>query len=221
MAITRVLPTALLALATVATLSAQTTFTPRYTALNNGSGGQASTVLADLNGDGTPDLIKAPYTAIAAGDFNGDGKDDVFFYDYAGGSQLFYVGYGNGSGGFTYKPVPNLPGLVTGEQSLVLAQTADINSDGRPDVVVAYFLAGYVYVRAYINTGTTFTLTSALFSYKAPNGSIGGATGDFTPPVQLLLVTMMRMDMRTLRCASWPAVNRTTSGSSMGMARAT
>jgi hypothetical protein len=187
MLITRVLPAALLSLATVATLSAQTTFTPRYTALNNGSGGQASTVQADLNGDGTPDLIKAAYPALAAGDFNGDGKDDVFSYDYGGGSQLFYVGYGNGSGGFTYKPAPNLPGLVTGEQSLVLAQTADINSDGRPDVVVAYYLSGYVYVRAYINTGSTFTLTGPLFSYKSPNGSIGGATGDFTPPVDLLL----------------------------------
>jgi hypothetical protein len=184
---TRVLPAALLSLATVATLSAQTTFTPRYTALNNGSGGQASTVQADLNGDGTPDLIKGAYTAIAAGDFNGDGKDDVLFYDYVGGSQLFYIGYGNGSGGFTYKAIPNIPGIVTGGQALLLGQTADINGGGRPDVVVAYYLNGYVYVRAYLNTGSTFTLSDVLFSYKSPNGSIGGYTGDQTQPIDLLL----------------------------------
>jgi hypothetical protein len=192
MLMTRVLPAALLALASAASLSAQTTFTPRYTALNGGSGGQASTVQADLNGDGTPDLIKAPYTAIAAGDFNGDGKDDVFFYDYAGGSQLFYVGYGNGSGGFTYKPAPTLPGIVTGSQYNIQGQTTDVNDDGRVDLLLTYPLENGsgiptgVGVRLYLNNGSGFTDKGNIYTYTFPSGATG-VNYDNTPPTQLLL----------------------------------
>lgn len=207
MLMTRVLPAALLALASAVSLSAQTTFAPRYA----GFSGFPGTILqVDLNNDGIPDFIAGwdraqellstgsgsyqrrdlptgSYIPLASGDFNNDGKADVLFYNFTGGSQLFDVGYGDGTGGFTFKPVANLPGFVTGELGFVLGQSADINGDGRPDVVVAYYSSGSINVRAYINTGTTFTLSGVLFSYKSPNGSIGGNPGDYTPPADLLV----------------------------------
>src|SRR5512133_3276362 len=84
-------------------------------------------IQVDLNNDGTPDLLtssrstltsllsgsggsftlhnysypESASTPLASGDFNGDGKADVLFYNSSGGSQLFYVAYGDGQGNFS------------------------------------------------------------------------------------------------------------------------
>jgi hypothetical protein len=197
---------------------AQSSFSPKYVPFNGipqkTGGVPASMLQVDLNGDGIPDVLAdtdsgvqallstggGNYTVhnyslfstsvpLASGDFNGDGKMDVFFYNYTGGSQLFFVGYGDGHGNFSStKPAPNLPGLTTGGQYYVLAQTTDVNGDGRPDIVLAYYNLndGYVYVRPYLNNGQGFTDAGTVFSYAAPNG-IGGPPGDDSPALDFLL----------------------------------
>src|SRR6185437_6367911 len=141
----------------------QTTFAKKFYPLGQYPQFQLQT---DLNGDGIPDffansggsesmellatdpgsyVIHHPttpeknYLPLAAGDFNGDGKNDVFFYDPDGGSKLFWIGYGDGKGGYSsFKQAPNLAGVYTGKLATIVAQTGDFNGDGRPDVALAY-----------------------------------------------------------------------------------
>jgi hypothetical protein len=192
------------------TISAQT-FSPNYYAL----GGRSTNPLqVDLNRDGIPDVIFAsdtfgagallsnastgkfaihkyafngPYTPLAAGDFNGDNKADVVFYDYTGGSHLFYVGYGDGTGNFSsVVAIPNLPGLTTGQQGTVLAQTADFNGDRRPDVAFAYVAqtaTGWALnVVLYLNNGSGFTNAGTIFTRAT-----SGVSYDPTPAIDLLV----------------------------------
>jgi hypothetical protein len=91
--------------------------------LGNGLGGFAAA-------PGTPTLAGLDTVAIAAGDFNLDGKTDVVTSDLNVGTV--HVLLGNGLGGFTEaagSPVAagGGPGLVVG----------DFNLDGKPDIAVA------------------------------------------------------------------------------------
>jgi len=128
---------------------------------------------------------------VAVGDFNGDNKADVVFYDYTGGSHLFYVGYGDGAGNFSsVAAIPNLPNLVSGQHSTIVAQTADFNGDHRPDVAFAYLsqVAGNWVVRVilYLNNGSGFTNAGTIFTFSYPSGTTG-VSGDPTPALDLLL----------------------------------
>jgi hypothetical protein len=200
---------------------AHNSFSPKYVSfygipLKN-HGVPAGMLQVDLNGDGIPDVISATdagiqtllsssggnYTVheyaqffissipLAAGDFNGDGKMDVFFYDFDGGNRLFFTAYGDGHGEFSSTTTaPNIPGIITGQQNYILARTTDINGDGRPDIVFAYFNdnTGYVYARPYLNDGQSFTDAGNVFSYKPPNGFIGSDTDLIhTPALDFLL----------------------------------
>jgi hypothetical protein len=198
------------------TLSAQT-FSPNYYSLG---GRSTHPLQVDLNRDGIPDILFVNDTygteallsnastgkfathrytlpngsftneAIAVGDFNGDNKPDVVFYDYTGGSHLFYVGYGDGAGNFSsLVPIPNLPGITTGQHSAILAQTADFNGDHRPDVAFAYVaqtatgwaLKVVLYLNngsGFTNAGTIFTRTTSGVSYD-PTPGLDFLVGDF------------------------------------------
>ncbi|HZD76180.1 MAG TPA: VCBS repeat-containing protein [Acidobacteriaceae bacterium] len=198
--------------------SAQTTFNPRYTAFSEDPSFTEPPPLellqADLNGDGVPDFIAAQgnqellsnssggYTLhhfsssaleggdmpLVAGDFNGDGKNDVLFYAYTGGSNLFVIGYGDGAGNYpTTKTIPNLPGIVTGEFSEVVAQATDVNGDGRPDLILANLVVSnpsnpIVNVRLYLNNGSGFTDQGNIYS-GAPSQNTNG----YSVGIQLLL----------------------------------
>lgn len=212
MAIHRVLSATLFALASTATLCAQTTFKPTYPA----AFGQTPqyTLQADLNGDGIQDTLsgydepaqallstgggkftlhtyafKGTYIPVVAGDFNADGHNDVLFYNFTGGSQLFEVGYGDGKGNFpTIKTFPNLPGFVTGELGLVQGVATDVNGDGRADILLGYRNSanGSFSVRLFLNSGTGFTNKGDIYTYVLPAGATG-VNYDGTPSLQLSL----------------------------------
>jgi hypothetical protein len=122
------------------------------------------------------------------GDFNGDGKNDVLFYAYTGGSNLFVVGYGDGAGNYpTTKTITNLPGVVTGEFSEVVAQATDVNGDGRPDLILANLVTSNpssptVNVRLYLNNGNGFADQGNIYSAVRQQSFNGTTTG-----IQLLL----------------------------------
>jgi hypothetical protein len=132
------------------------------------------------NGDGT---FKAPTTMILGGfgfanspaiaDFDGDGKLDLAT---SGG-----VFPGNGDG--TFQSFSNGDGTVTGAltiypQAAGDAVTADLNNDGKPDLVIgsAIFLSKFGAVPPVLATTTT-ALTSSL------NPSTAGASVTFTATV--------------------------------------
>jgi FG-GAP-like repeat len=207
-----------LAAAFTSITSAQTTFSPQYSAFSEDPSFTEpppfELLQADLNGDGIPDFIAAQgnqellssssggYTLhhfsssdlvggdmpLVAGDFNGDGKNDVLFYAYTGGSKLFVIGYGDGAGNFpTTKTIPNLPGIVTGEFSEVVAQATDVNGDGRPDLILANLVVSNpssptVNVRLYFNNGNGFTDQGNIYSGTASQNTNGYLAG-----IQLLL----------------------------------
>lgn len=218
MHISRTLLAACAAAAITCVASSQTTFSKKFYSLGQYPQYQLQT---DLNGDGIPDFFtningsetaellstgpgtyaihklsspESNYFPLAAGDFNNDGKNDVLFYDPDGGSKLFWIGYGDGKGGFSsFELAPNLPGITTGNFSTIVAQTGDFNGDGRPDVALAYQKNdsnGYpisIDVELYLNNGNGFTDAGAIYTYAMPTGSGGGVLYHTTPEFDLLV----------------------------------
>jgi hypothetical protein len=121
-----------------------------------------SGAVADVNGDGKPDVVVANFGtgigvllgngngtfqsalttgagssphSVAVGDFNGDGKPDLVVANYInGGGRLGSVSVllGNGDGTF------QLAGAYdSGGHFAISVAVADVNCDGRPDLVVA------------------------------------------------------------------------------------
>jgi hypothetical protein len=137
-----------------------TTTTPDTLVIGDFNGdGKADVLLADttsglytgmevLLGDGSGGFSEAPGSPflvgsnpygigsppIATGDFDGDGKTDLFAmtYDFTNGKFTLLTLLGNGSGGFTlasgvsYSTVSEMDGVVVG----------DFNSDGRTDLAI-------------------------------------------------------------------------------------
>jgi len=117
---------------------------------------QNHVAVADVNGDGTPDLIvthgqnnsvgvllgngngtfqsqttfatgSSPFT-MAVGDVNGDGRPDLVVAN--AGSDTVSVLLGNGNGTFQSQSI-----IATGSNPLGVA-VADVNGDGKPDLIV-------------------------------------------------------------------------------------
>ena len=135
---------------------------------------------ADFNGDGKPDVVMAgsdgtnqalqvginsgsasftakselvlpgPPAGLAAGDFNGDGKQDlaVMVNDYASdssGANGLYVATGSGDG--TFSGIKVLDAAFTAGTALV---SADVNGDGKPDLLAL----GTTAVNVYLSQGS-------------------------------------------------------------------
>src|SRR5437879_1142286 len=97
-------------------------FLPAVT-YNSGGFGAASVVVADVNGDGKPDLVIANCDSTANS-----------CYQLPTGNGVVGVLLGNGDGTFQPALVYDSGGL--GATSVAVA---DVNGDGRPDLVVANF----------------------------------------------------------------------------------
>jgi hypothetical protein len=76
-------------------------------------------------------------SGLGVADFNGDGSLDVIYSHVsstAGGSEAVIL-LGDGKGGFTQSKVEGLPIL---DQVSYDLRVADLNGDGRPDVIMMY-----------------------------------------------------------------------------------
>lgn len=155
----------------------------------------AFSLQVDLNNDGIPDLLttdrnkltsllsgsvgsftlhdypsaQSTYQPLASGDFNGDGKADVLFYNPSGGSQLYVLAYGDGKGNFTsIKAGPTIPGTLSGQYRDAWATAFDATGDGRTDALVAYKSSGKLIVELWKNTGTGLADAGQIYSVTLP-----------------------------------------------------
>jgi hypothetical protein len=125
------------------------------------------------NGDGTfgPEresafpMIDVP-VAIAAGDFNGDGKmdlvvglDEVDSQGFCMSDDAFYVFLGNGMGGF---PNSNIIPIPDGCESVNTISVGDINRNGKLDLAINNW-AGQSFAEAWLGNGDgTFRFAQGL-----------------------------------------------------------
>ena len=162
--------------------------------------GPNSLCAADVNGDGKPDLISANLTdnsitvltnnggggfsfnanyaagdhpqTLTAADVNGDGKMDLIVADNGrydlGYSDRLTVLTNNGSGGFAFSSSP-VVGLFPNK---VIA--ADVNGDGKMDLISANYLAFTVSVLT--NDGSGGFVASG--TYPMPTGAFSVAAAD-------------------------------------------
>jgi len=89
---------------------------------------------------GTPrrtPIIRWPGTrgvwGVATGDFDGDGNQDIVFSKFE--PREFVILLGDGKGGFTRA---TLEGLTADPNTNYDLKVADVNGDGRPDIIVMY-----------------------------------------------------------------------------------
>jgi hypothetical protein len=92
--------------------------------------------------DGARDYKAVHYdhgTAIAAADVDGDGRPDLFFANQRGGNQLW-----RNVGGGRFADITALAGVAMAGKVSVGASFADIDNDGRPDLLVTTVRQGTV-----------------------------------------------------------------------------
>jgi hypothetical protein len=161
--LTRPLAALGLLLATAGAAQAQTPAATFASATTYGTGGSQpySIAVADVNGDGKPDLLTPNYgnstvgvllgngngtfqtattystggsqpTSLAVADVNGDGKPDLLVANY--GSNTAGVLLGNGNGTFQAAATYGAGGLSPDGIAV-----ADVNSDGKPDLLTANY----------------------------------------------------------------------------------
>lgn len=147
-----------------------------YSFLNNGTGSfNAPTQVVNTNAFGST----AGCTSMAA-DLNGDGTTDLLYACAQSGGAFAYRWMGNGDGSF--QPVSvGVSSTGFGSFSGYVAHLADVNGDGVPDLIFTGADIGVPGVRAteWIGRGdgSFFDLRSALVSTEL------GSFADFTPLV--------------------------------------
>ncbi|MDB6168178.1 MAG: hypothetical protein JWM88_1042 [Verrucomicrobia bacterium] len=103
-----------------------------------------------MSGEGRTSILGS--VGIAIGDYNGDGRLDLYFANY-GPSWLM-----RNDGGGRFTDVAPAMGVVL-NQHLVAAGWGDYDNDGRPDLYACGYLLGHPQVRDYLlrNEGDRFT----------------------------------------------------------------
>lgn len=149
------------------------------------TGGFSATVSVLLgNGDGTfgnpivytSNLLSIYSTSIAVADFNGDGKLDVALTNSEGSTNSVAIIWGNGDGTLQSPPLLYSAGLLP-----AAVVSLDVNSDGKPDLVVAGGdgVTSYFSLTTLINRGDgTFpnpvNFPVLQFPYSAVTGDFNG-----------------------------------------------
>ena len=175
--------------------------------------GSSPVAVADVNGDGIPDLAvgggyylivllgkgdgsftavptsksiagASSFGSIVAGDFNGDGLPDLATADEFTGSVNVYLGNGDG----TFKAGSTVLSETSGGGSLVILATGDFNADGKLDLIVPVYSS---------NSGVVVLLGNGDGTFQQANGSpmtvsnfanramVGDFNGDGMPDVLL------------------------------------
>jgi hypothetical protein len=97
----------------------------------------ASTVLAQHRvAPGSPFRTHAGPHSTKLADLNGDGKPDVISFNSAANNIQIFLGVGDGS----FVEAPGSP--ITGLSHPVAGEVADFNGDGHTDIAVANFMPG-------------------------------------------------------------------------------
>jgi len=100
-------------------------------------------------------------SGLASADFNGDGKLDIIYTHFrpAGQGSEAVILLGDGKGGFTQAKVEGLPILDLVSYDV---KVADVNGDGKPDVIIMYessaktaFATKNGSIRVYLNRGSS------------------------------------------------------------------
>ncbi len=112
-------------------------------------------------------------------DVNGDGKADFVTVSAQAGATDIFFGNGDGTLQAPSGLLPNnavLPGLP------VAAAVADVNGDGRPDLLISNLSAGSVGLLVYLNNGGGVFSAPTLFAIPGMAGG-GGFGGNFSVAV--------------------------------------
>jgi hypothetical protein len=126
------------------------------------------------NGDGTfRPLLPFPGGAVgfAVGDFDGDGNLDIQAYGGTPPNSTIQVLFGQGDGTFRPGPVQTLPAGTLGDVN----PTADLNGDGKTDLIVSNFIAVQVLISKGDGTftvGRTYDATNQYNVFAPQYGSV-------------------------------------------------
>ena len=139
-----------------------------YVVYGKASGWTTAIDLSDLNGTngfvikGVVATNNAGYHADSAGDFNGDGFDDVIFT----GAGNSYVVYGQASGftaAFNLSDINGTNGFVI-EQARTFGEAGDFNGDGYDDLIMG---SGFSDPNGQVNAGISYILFGKASGFTA------------------------------------------------------
>lgn len=143
-------------------------------AMSNGNG---SFSLSNLSDATLPVWAQAPGAKLLAGDVNFDGTDDLVLVGGSGWSAI-RIGYSNGNGTFASSSVTSPTFAVWAQDPYADAAMADVNGDGRADIILTGGDSWTTVPIAISVVGGTFTIVNQ------PNASLAGWSQ--APEAQLL-----------------------------------